>query len=313
MKLNMKMCALSFQTRAKYMGKCAEMLKVHIQCWAHKSNLIIINTRKRKHHYLQHLQESSANLQLFPSPVVTRWNSWFHAVKYLDEYLTHLVTFFKKEDSDWSAAVEYFKQLEEDEIPLLKCQSKFVLSDLKTCYKLASDQVFGPETSCLLANPACLKATTAAKLPATGKKCFLKLSSLLGADPAKLFLENVGRLYDPRNIIVKGPVVDGSNVEAQVKTLPFLSSLSLHQMLEWKGMPQQDKIGGDVDVLAILHSLKNDFQEYSCCAVKCVWIPVANTGSERAFAQYNNIMTDKCTALKADNIEIMLVMYFGAV
>ncbi|KAJ8884572.1 hypothetical protein PR048_016429 [Dryococelus australis] len=79
----------------------------------------------------------------------------------------------------------------------------YKLSDLKTGFKLVSDQVFGPETLCLMANPSSLKASTAAKLAATGQKCFLKLSSSVEADPAKLFLENVGRLYDPRNIIAK--------------------------------------------------------------------------------------------------------------
>ncbi|KAJ8868142.1 hypothetical protein PR048_031951 [Dryococelus australis] len=192
---------------AKYMGKCAEMLKLNLlgNIWSSElvalnecvvqTKVVFINTQKRKHHYLQHLQESNANPKLFPSLVVIRWNSWFHAVEYLDECLTHLVTFFKKKGSECSAAVKYFKQLEEDQMTVLKCQSKFILegssypfahklhsklSDVKTCF---NDRVFEPETSCSLANPSCLKASTAAKLAATGQKCFLKLSSLVGADP----------------------------------------------------------------------------------------------------------------------------------
>ncbi|KAJ8883492.1 hypothetical protein PR048_015336 [Dryococelus australis] len=232
------------QIHAKY----AELLKVllsenllRIQCWAQKLNLVgniwsselavnecvvktkmvFNNTWKRKHRYLQHLQESNANPKLFFSS---------------------------------SNPIEF----------VVPCVS------------------------------------TAAKLAATGQKCFLKLSSLVGADPAKLFLENVGRLYDPRNIIAKGPEVDALDVEAQVKTLPFLQAVI-------------NASGGDVDVLAILLSLKYDFQEYPCCAMKCVWIPVANIDSERAFSQYNIMMTDKRTALKADNIEVMLGICFGAV
>ncbi|KAJ8868037.1 hypothetical protein PR048_031846 [Dryococelus australis] len=278
---------------ATYMGKCAKMLKVlvsenllHIQCWAHKLNLVH-----------QHTKEETS----LP-PVSTR-----------------TVT---------SAAVEYFKQLEEEEITVLKCQSKFVvehckqtvdllkilegssypfahklhskLSDLKTCFKLVSDRVFD-YVLCSLANPSCLKASTAA----TGQKFFLKLSSLVGADPASCSLKM------SEGCMTQGPEVDALDVETRVKTLPFLSSLSLHQMLEGRAVINAS--GGDVDVLAILLSLKNYFQEYSCCAVKCLWIPVANADSERAFSQYNNIMTVKHTALKADNIEIMLGMCFGAV
>ncbi|KAJ8890545.1 hypothetical protein PR048_010054 [Dryococelus australis] len=183
-----------------------------------KTKMVFVNSQKRKYNYLQHLQESNANPKLSPP------------------------------------------QLEECEITVLKCQSKFAvehcyqtvdllkilegssylfahkldseLSYLKTGFKVVSDRVFEPETSCLLANPFCLKISTAAKLAATGQRCFLKLSSLMGADPAKLLLENLERLYDPRNIIPKGPEVHALDVEALVKTLSFLATLSLHQMLE---------------------------------------------------------------------------------
>ncbi|KAJ8880721.1 hypothetical protein PR048_017191 [Dryococelus australis] len=274
-----------------------------------KTKIVFINTRKRKHHYLHHLQESNVNPKLFPSPVVTRWNLWFHAVEDLDDYLTHLVTFFKKENilkCQFKFVVEHCKQtvdlkiLEGSSYPFAhKFHSN--LSDFKTCFELVSDWIFGPATSCFLANPSCLKASTAAKLAATGQK--------LGADPAKLILENVGRLYDPRNIIAKGPGVDALDLKHCLFCLYHCSKY-------WKSMPQQDKLLSMqvvvMYVLAILLSLKNDFQEYSCCAVRCLFIPVANADSERAFSQYNN-MTDICTALKEDNIEIMLGMCFDAV
>ncbi|KAJ8889417.1 hypothetical protein PR048_008916 [Dryococelus australis] len=171
-----------------------------------------------------------------------------------------------------SAAVEYSKQLEEDETTVLKCQSKFVVKHSKQIVDLlkileGSSYPFAHKLHSKLSDlKTCFKL---------GKSVF-KLSSLVGAEPAKLFLKNVGRLYDPRNIIAKGPEVDALDVEARVKTLPFLSSLSLHQMLEGYATRQAviNAGGGEVDVLAILLSLKNDFQEYSCCAVKCV-----NTGS----------------------------------
>ncbi|KAJ8878642.1 hypothetical protein PR048_019225 [Dryococelus australis] len=168
-----------------------------------------------------HLQESNANPKLFPSPVVTLWNSWFHAVEYLDEYLTHLVTFFKKEDCDCNAAVEYFKQLE-DEKTVLKCQSKFMVEHCKQTVDLlkileGSSYSFADKLHSKLSYlKTCFKLVR--------QKWFLKLSSLVGADPAKLFLENVGRLFDPRNIIAKDPEVDALDVEARVKTLPVLSS-----------------------------------------------------------------------------------------
>ncbi|KAJ8891598.1 hypothetical protein PR048_004126 [Dryococelus australis] len=63
--------------------------------------------------------------------------------------------------------VDLLKILEGSSYPFAhKLHSK--LSDLKICFKLDSDQDFKPETSCLLANPSCMKASYAAKLAAIG-------------------------------------------------------------------------------------------------------------------------------------------------
>lgn len=121
---------------ARYMTLCAETLKVpipdfiHVQCWAYKLNLVAsiwsselsqlnkcvahakmayLNTRKRKHRYLSFLKSKYPNEEkkavLFPSPVMTRWNSWFKSALYVGEYLPDLVDFFKTMDEDSSAQI----------------------------------------------------------------------------------------------------------------------------------------------------------------------------------------------------------------
>ncbi|KAJ8875689.1 hypothetical protein PR048_023588 [Dryococelus australis] len=53
-----------------------------------------LNTQKRKHHYVQYLEEHRSKApNLFSIPVNTRWNSWFRAVFYLTEYLVDNVNF----------------------------------------------------------------------------------------------------------------------------------------------------------------------------------------------------------------------------
>ncbi|XP_049964314.1 uncharacterized protein LOC126484761 [Schistocerca serialis cubense] len=91
---------------------------VNTQCWPHKLNLvgnvwavelcdlnhcvlqekhIFLNTRKRKHAYIQFLAQKYGGVpteaKLFPIPVITRWNSWFESVEYLGEYLCDIVEF----------------------------------------------------------------------------------------------------------------------------------------------------------------------------------------------------------------------------
>ena len=77
---------------------------VHVSCWAHIVHLVgdefrgalkmcdlLVATMKsifskapgRRSRYLQHLKENDViNACLPPSPVVTRWNTWFAAVVY---------------------------------------------------------------------------------------------------------------------------------------------------------------------------------------------------------------------------------------
>lgn len=99
---------------ARYMGACFGLLKVllgdnilHYQCWAHKVNLVgdvflkefkelnsivaktksaFLHSRKMKSAYLNFLNDKAPHLaaKLYPEPVITRWNSWFKSVIYLN-------------------------------------------------------------------------------------------------------------------------------------------------------------------------------------------------------------------------------------
>lgn len=110
---------------APYMGACFRALNIiagdsllHFQCWAHKVNLAgdifmkelkdlnmfvtktkmaFLNARKMKSAYLVFIKENHPDLppKLFPSPIITRWNSWFHSLKYLCDYKDAIVSFMK--------------------------------------------------------------------------------------------------------------------------------------------------------------------------------------------------------------------------
>ncbi|XP_046991250.1 uncharacterized protein LOC124596232 [Schistocerca americana] len=109
---------------ARYMNKYVDSLKtvigdnlMHVQCWAHKINLIaniyskelsklnttisylksaLLSTRKRKHLYLQFLKEKNRNPKVFP-PVLTRRNSSLSTAVYVAEYFEVMIEFFRND------------------------------------------------------------------------------------------------------------------------------------------------------------------------------------------------------------------------
>lgn len=139
---------------ARYMTKCIGAIRVlvsdnliHTQCWAHKLNLVgntwsvvleelntcvtqakhaFLNTRKRKHAYLQFLttkyEDQPQKPKLFPIPVITRWNSWFLSVEYLSEYLHDLVEFLQMLEEE-SVSIVYFKKLTVCDVRKIHCQA----------------------------------------------------------------------------------------------------------------------------------------------------------------------------------------------
>lgn len=143
---------------ARYMTKCVTTLQglieelSHVQCWAHKVNLIgcvfeneldelnmsivktknaFLNTRKRKSNYVAFLREKYENTEkeneilAFPMPVCTRWNSWFKAAMYMATHVEDLVEFFKTlEDSN--SGVKFFQQASTSTIQFIQLQALYV-------------------------------------------------------------------------------------------------------------------------------------------------------------------------------------------
>lgn len=68
-------------------------------------------------------------------PVLTRWNSWFNSVQYVNEFLDDIVHFFKEAEltgSDGNAGIKYFKMLTAREAQVIKIQAHHVTSACTT-------------------------------------------------------------------------------------------------------------------------------------------------------------------------------------
>jgi len=141
---------------ASYMLKAFKSLKTmlfnctHVACFAHiialvgetwRSNLsevdlIVANLKSifargsnRKKRFIDFLKSSGKeNPSYYPSPVVTRWNSWFKAVSYISENFDCIVAFVNQE-------VEI-----DDTIALNKLKNLFKTSELKNQFEFVASK-----------------------------------------------------------------------------------------------------------------------------------------------------------------------------
>lgn len=360
---------------ARYMTKCMESLAVifcehmvHIQCWAHKLNIVaslwstalpelnvcvqnakhaFLNTRKRKHRYISFLKEKYPDGRkkptLFPSPVMTRWNSWYHAVEYIAEYLEDLVDFFQETD-DGGNATEYFHTLSASESSVVMCSATFLvehcssliesivelegssysishklssmLADLESNFLLVSRGTFGEKTTASISKlqSQVKQCAVKEKLKNLGLKCHSKLQSLREKDTARNFFSSLGKLFGVRNIMNND--VD-EKLYASVQNLPLLNTLTQQEfLLGYVAFQKQVasilEEGRVTDVIQVLQGLRPEHDNFVSMAVSVLWIPPSNVDSERAFSSYGHILTDLRTGLKPSNIELMLAKYFGA-
>lgn len=147
---------------ARYMGACVESLRVpfsenmvHMQCWAHKFNILagmwsdlmpklnafiseskilFLNTRKRKHRYMSFLKEKYSSDQsrctLFPAPVLTRWNSWFKAVEYVKDHASDIRD-FSSSLQEGSSSVMYMKNISDNDLNEITASASFLIEHCK--------------------------------------------------------------------------------------------------------------------------------------------------------------------------------------
>lgn len=362
---------------ARYMTLCAQMCEIlcpdllHIQCWAHKLNLVaniwsnklpelnncianakmaFLNTRKRKHRYLSFLRERYPNEEkkcvLFPSPVLTRWNSWHKSAMYIGEYLSDLVDYFKTiNDNEGGAAVQYFKDLSNTAVTHIIASATFLaehcqsiidtivqlegsshpyahklhakMRDLQHSFRIVAQGRFGETTNAKLDGmTVTLKSVITQQLQVLGVACERKISLLLSdnTSSAKLFFESMGKLFDVRNVCIN--VVDDSLLSV-AKKVPVIKNISSKLFLEGysafqRQVSTQMSSASAVDLVSILRGMKEDHSQFAETCMQMLFVPVSNVDSERAFSAYGNILTDLRTNLKPENTELMLSMYFSS-
>lgn len=350
---------------ARYMTKCINSMKVllsedllHVQCWDHKLSLVqslfpqalpelnecvsktkhlFQNTRKRKHNYLAFLRakypEGEKASKLFPSPVLTRWNSWYLAVKYVVDIVEYVSTL------DQSVpAVVYFKGFSQSDITVITCQATFVvehfetlsnyiveleagrkplahklfgkIGDLKNSFELLADGVVGDKTTVVIKTLSTVQAgQVKVQLKNLGTKCLTKLNQLISEDPARECFKSMGALFDFRNIASN---TADDRLYALTQKVPVLKVIDKLDFLKgYKALQNSVKNQDCGNIIDTVVGLKEEHPVFASLTAKVLWLPVTNVDCERAFSAYSNVQTDKRFNLKPSNLEIMLTAYFN--
>ena len=333
---------------ARYMILCACTLKglvgdnlSHVQCWAHKINLVgqiwqcsldelnttvaktkaaFLNTRKRKHLYLDFLRgkyEDSTKVRHFPMPVQTRWNTWFEAARYIHEYLDDILEFMEQLGEE-NSGVKFLQDMSPHFLYITKIQAQFVadncsrfvnlitflegnsyptahvlhskLKVLQNMLDLLTKEVFSPELTALLQGMMAVKKAEAVnQLKTTAQKGLTKLNNLIMDDPSKSVFAAVGRLFDPS--VLRKTIPSVSSVMVELKKLSYVSAIDSTTFYEdyvvLQGLIKEEMRKPDcthVDICKIVCSLREEYKEFVKASLEAIWYPTSNVDSERSIS-----------------------------
>lgn len=303
---------------ARYMNKCINSLKTiigddlsHVQCWAHKLNLVanifsrelsqlnsaitnlksaFLNTRKRKHLYLQFLKDNNKDAKLFPIPVMTRWNSWLSTASYVAHYFQYMVTFFHSDDMREisNAGIDFINSLSAKDISTILVEAMFVkehasdllevslflesstyptshelyskLKQLESGFSIVADGVFGTETSNSLHNvkKQILQAKMRETLKCTGLHLQTKLARLMATNPCTSLFSVLGLCFNPRTVVINSVNAD---MAKNLSSIPGMAALPVDILKGYKSFQnsvEQQLATGNVDIVKCLQATALD-------------------------------------------------------
>lgn len=360
---------------ARYMGTCFTGLQIvlgehliHYQCWAHKVNLAgdifmhelkdvnslvtrvkmaFLHGRKIKSAYINFLKNNFPHLvaKLFPSPVITRWNSWFRSVVYIDEYIEPLQQFLESWEPKNASVQAVCEMLTEKNLVVLKIKSKFVsescvkiislitvlegstypyahllwddLTDLADELKRFSTGAFPRKTIELLQeqNNAIIKASVTSEMKACAMKSLLKLTSHMHPCPANDFYKEAHLLLNPAKAGQRTEINRNLALVSKRKLSTFCK-LDDETFLEGYGyfhrqLITEIKEGTKIDIVQLLLAVSIPKPEFGEAALQTVWAPVSSVDAERFLSSYNLVLTDRRTGLKEKNLEFCSMLKFN--
>lgn len=360
---------------APYMTACFNALKIligdhiiHLQCWAHKMNLVgdvfmkelkelnftvskvkiaFLHSRKMKAAYLSFLEQSYPQLPklLFPDPVITRWNSWFHCVQYLDSYLPAIVEFLKtweNKNTSVDLLLESFENKTTSDLIFLQCKfvsnictnivslikklegSKYPFAHLlweeleciKTQLKRNGDGLFSQSTKDLIDKMQEKNKPHARDLlKSAAQKSLLKLCTHTLPNATNIFLKELSENFNPAICGAKLSI-DESVLLASLKKIPHFEKVPQNDLIEGylslhRHILKSVKSNEQPDVLQMLLCEKIKFEAFCSAALSAIWSPVNSVDAERYFSRYNLVVSDRRRRMKEETIQTCSMLAFN--
>ena len=317
----------------------------HFPDFKHTSDLItmikssLFKKPGRKSRFLTYLGDyiPSSEVKLPPSPVSSRWNSWFEAAIYhatrvhlyegfykaergtgmavqrILELVTHkeiypeilLQLYFLKENCQ--RLIMVLTSLEENKSPLA-CKVFNLLEDLKAYLRSGQEKVtFGPETDRLLSK---LPEADRKKQVKSFQKVFTlslkKLEDHLDKHPAWSYYKAV-RVFDPRQL----PILEHDIAHYEVISGLKSPTAELHE--EWLiyMQLQPNFIPTPFSLPSFWECMRDRFPLLTVVALDAMWMPVSSVDVERSFSIYKHLLDDRREGLSEENTERLVMLYYN--
>ncbi|XP_072178106.1 uncharacterized protein [Diadema setosum] len=294
----------------------------------------------RKSRYLKFLREylPPDEVKLPPVPVSTRWNSWFHAVKYHLAHLHVYEGFFKQEDSKGIAVETILELLTNKEIyqelqlimNFITAHSSLLVAVLTSLegthnplactvfntiedvcsYLVAGTEKtsFGEATDKLLERKSKGDRDRITKtFRSVFQRAYEKIDKHVQQHPALTFYK-AARIFDPRQL---GSI---SLDIGDYQRIPGLSNLEPAVVEEWSMYTRlkAKEIPVPLDLQRFWESMSSRYPHLARIAKDAIWMPVSSVDVERSFSQYKHILTDKREKLTPENTRMMTMLYYNA-
>lgn len=331
---------------AAYMKKCfRDNLRgllpnaVHVTCWAHILSLVGEEFREalrlcdmlaasikaifskapgRRARYLHHLRQMKAEKAVMPpTPVITRWNSWFEAVLYHAEYLEHYVSFVASEIAHSGATIQLNKLSallqNTDRLNELRAELEFVTVHCQPIMKTLTSfeaksfmavDVYNKVSDLLsyLKSSVFPLATSNCENAKQNAAAKLELYFHGTRQPAIDLFKSV-RIFDPRQL----PLLSKTFAD-HAQSVPTMMAAT-DEWQTYLDIASREIIPDDIT--AFWRALEERLPRLAALAKVYIALPISSVDVERSFSKYGSVLSPLRQSLTQENLRAYSAVFFN--
>lgn len=277
---------------------------------------VLSKAPSRRNRFLRHLRSCGvAEPTLPPEPVITRWNTWFQAVRYHATYAEYYLEFVEKERREEIGTVALDKLIEVLQSPSLvqrlnytaeKCSPLMAVIDRWQSRKLQIHLVYNDQYDLMstLASFYQLDPDNDEDLTVGPKSAHEKLCqyTTVKKQPAINLLRDI-RCLDPVQLST-------INMDyASIKTSLFLPDACDDEWPVYVALARE--VPSSSGIVTFWKAVRSRLPNLSSSAVLRLQLPVNSADVERSFSSLRNLDTCRRQNLKDGNLKDMLKVIFN--